>query len=65
MVGRDRRARHKGNFLNQFAFNPGAERRKQVRAGEGAIASAPGGRALPMITYLSFVFADAKIALHS
>jgi len=43
MVGRDRRARRKANFPNQFAFDPRSERRRQVRDGEGAIASRRAG----------------------
>jgi hypothetical protein len=49
MVGRDRRARRKRNFPKHFATGPGSERRRQIRDGEDAIASAPGNRVLPLI----------------
>jgi hypothetical protein len=58
MVGRDRRALRKKEFPDESADDDARDR-------ENIIAGAPGGRALPLITYLSFVSMEAKIALQS
>jgi hypothetical protein len=63
MVGRDRRARRKGNFPKQFATGPGSERRRQVRDGEDAMAGAPGGRALPLSLTTTVAVADSGAPL--
>jgi hypothetical protein len=58
MVGRDRRARRKKEFPDESADDDG-------RDSENTIGGAPGGRALPLISYLSFVSTEAKIAMQS
>ena len=66
MAGRDRRARRKAIFPNQFVFDPRSERRRQIRVGEGRRCQhARRVRSRVHQSFLSFVFAKAKIALHS